>query len=107
MYLAPHDLLAVQRDACQLVSLMYRLDIVCITYFYYFFFINTSGWVCVQYEAVCTYGCAAGNIWSVMTAGVPTGPDSSLQVRCVSPRPSRGFTQEPDYVNENDQSVAA
>lgn len=49
-------------------------------------------------------------IWSVMTAGVPTGPDSSgssLQVRCVSPRLSRGFTQESDYVNENDRSVAA
>lgn len=44
-----------------------------------------------------------------MTAGVPTGPDSSssssLQVRCVSPRLSCGFTREPDYVNENDQSV--
>lgn len=40
-----------------------------------------------------------------MTAGVPTGPNSrgsSLRIRCVSPRLSRGFTQEPDYVNEND-----
>lgn len=81
--------------------------------FFFFFFINTSGWAGVQYKAVCTYGCAAGNIWSVMTAGVPTGPysggssSSSLQVRCVSPRLSCGFTQEPDDVNENDQNVDA
>lgn len=72
MYLSLHDPLVVNLTRVNLSVLQTGL-ILCV-------FSLSYGRTRVQYKFVCIYGCVPGHIWSMMTTGIQTGPDSSLQV---------------------------
>lgn len=73
VYLSRHNLLVVT-VTCVSLSVLWIGLILCV-------FSLTYGWMCVQYKSVCIWGRVTGHIWSMMTAGIQTGPDnSSLQV---------------------------
>lgn len=71
MYLSLHD---------PLVNLTHVNLSVLRTGFILCVFSLSYGWTRVQYKSVCIYGWVPGHIWSMMTPGLQTGSDSSLQV---------------------------